>query len=488
MYQLRVVSKGVYDDRGYSNEESLAALRLQKPTELNQMLTYTYGMDDDRFPLTFMTEGQGAQGVKIIDESEWTWKSMGRTKFSDVVTYFDSTIARPGENGAMFEVHFKTHWLIKQFILIAPDGKTQCRIMQDCGQSAYGYKYLLQMPTSDGYVDPELLKAGKYWVMTFPVVSQSYSRGNRSNVMGVGEMKGQLSFHRWSKEIGGNLANKVVDVQFRTKSGGTTNLWINEEMRQFDIQQMISTETKDWISRYNRDADGTIKFLDPDNNLPLPMSAGMEEIATEANYDTYGEILPIRKINRTIGDILSKDTDYGTMEIVLYAGKGGCEDFDAAIKADAQSSGFATPLGDKMINENGTMLSYGKYFNQYKLADGHICTIKHLPFLDNGPIADLDRLNGRLHPRTGYPLSSHKIISIDHSVYNGQRNVVRVKQKGQEYIAKVIPGMSPIPASWGSVPTGVAATDLDASRYEVKTSSGLEVFKTNRMFVLECKL
>lgn len=35
------------------------------------------------------------------------------------------------------------------------------------------------------------------------------------------------------------------------------------------------------------------------------------------------------------------------MEITLYAGKGGIEDFDMAIREDVKSEGFITPLGER---------------------------------------------------------------------------------------------------------------------------------------------
>ena len=57
MYTMRVLETGRYDDRGYSNEESVANWMLQSPVEINAFLTYNYGLDDDRFPLTFLTEG-----------------------------------------------------------------------------------------------------------------------------------------------------------------------------------------------------------------------------------------------------------------------------------------------------------------------------------------------------------------------------------------------------------------------------------------------
>ena len=43
----------------------------------------------------------------------------------------------------------------------------------------------------------------------------------------------------------------------------------------------------------------------------------------------------MNKIERTIGDILDKDTDTGFMEVVLMGGKGFMEDFDQAIRNDA---------------------------------------------------------------------------------------------------------------------------------------------------------
>jgi len=231
MYKLREVSRGRYDDRGYSNEATIANLMAEKPAEINSILTYTYGMDDDRFPLTFLTEGQGNTGVVDIDKVQWDWKTMGRMKFNDYVVWFNAANTTPGKGGATFDVEFATHCLIEQYGLIAPDGVTQVRIMVDLGAGAHGgYLYRLKVtnPNPNVYVDLDLLAVGKYWSMTAPTVSESFSDGNRSNTMGPGKMTSQLEFHRYSKQIGGNIANTVVNYEFKTKSGGTTNLWINE--------------------------------------------------------------------------------------------------------------------------------------------------------------------------------------------------------------------------------------------------------------------
>ena len=461
MYKLREVSRGNYDDRGYSNEETIAHLMLSKPEELNNTLTYTYGMDDDRFPLTFLTEGQGTAGVKDIKTVQWTWKTMGRMKFNDYVLWFNTSNTTPGKGGAMFDVEFATHWLIEQYGLIAPDGVTQVRIMKDLGEGTHGgflYRLKLTTPDPNAFVDPDNLAVGKYWSMTAPTISESYSKGNRSNVMGPGKMTSQLEFHRYSKEIAGNISNVIVTYEFKTKGGGTTNLWINEEMRQHDIQLRIMDEERLWLAEYNRNENGEVLLIDPDNGQPIPHTAGMMQICRESNYDTYGEVLTLNKIERTIGDILDKDTDTGSMEVVLMGGKGFMEDFDKAIREEARANDFATPLGDKMIEDFEGGLSYGKYFRRYKTVDGHIITVKHLPFLDTGTLAENAKANGMIHPRTGRPMTSHQAFLIDLSTYNGERNVRKIRQKGQIYKIGILKGLTDMPASCGAVPNNAIST------------------------------
>lgn len=487
---MRVLETGRYDDRGYSNEESIANLMLQSPVEINAFLTYNYGLDDDRFPLTFMTEGQGAKGTDTVTTVQWTWKTMGRMKFIDYVTYFNTSNTKPGLGGAEFEVHFATHWFIEQHGLIAPDG-TQYRIQKDLGGSAYGYAYILAPvnPDPTAYCDPDNLTKGTYWSLAAPTVSESYSKGNRSNSMGPGKMTSQLEFFRFSKEVAGNISNVVTKYQFQQgEDGGTANLWITEEMRQFNLHMRVMNEERLWLSTYNRLLDGTIKLKDRDNGKPIPRTAGMLEICRESNYDTYGEFLTLTKLERTVGDVLNKDTDDGTMEIVLMAGKGFIQDFQYAIENEAMSKGFITPLGEKKIMDNGNGLAYGKYFNKYITPDGHIITVKHCSFFDKGTIAEAAKANGQIHPRSGLPITSHQACFIDFSTYKGERNVRVIRQKGQEYIAKVIEGMTPIPASWGIATSNRAATEIDMSRYEIKGSMGLQVNNTTKMFLLQCKL
>ena len=48
--------------------------------------------------------------------------------------------------------------------------------------------------------------------------------------------------------------------------------------------------------------------------------------------------------------------------------------------------------------------------------------------------------------------------------------------------------MTDIPASWGVADTNYISTEIDMSRYEIKSSLGLQVNNSTKMFLLKCVL
>ena len=161
-------------------------------------------------------------------------------------------------------------------------------------------------------------------------------------------------------------------------------------------------------------------------------------------------------------------------------------DFQDAIVMDAKSNGFLTPLGEKQIQDNGSALKYGRYFDQYKTPDGYTISVVHNAYFDKGTDAEAAKQNGNIHPRTGLPMTSHQACLIDMSSHGGVQNVRLVHQKGQKYIAKVYKGMTPIPAAWGLGDTNFISTTVDMSRLEIKGSIGLQVDDSSKMMLLKC--
>lgn len=490
---IRTLAPTVYDSRGYTNETALAALGLTNPDKVNRVITRLFGSDNDKFPLTYLTEGQGNIAVEEINDVEYYYNVIGRMKYTDEVVKYDMSITKPGLNGTPFVVFFKTNWFITQYGLIAPDGETQVRIMEKpVRQSDGSYKYVLQLKGNNpaAYCALTNLATGKHWTLTAPTVSESFSRGNTSNVMAPGRMTNQISIHRYSKKIGGNIANKVIPIVFDgndTTDGKPVNLWINEEMKQFEVWMRQMNEESLWYSTYNRAEDGTIIMKDYDNGEPIPEGAGIIEMVKANNYDTYGYDLTVTKLKNTITDVFYSDTDTGKMEVVLYCGSGFARDFDEALQNESQNKIFQQALGDKVLGSTNGGLTYGNYFTQYRTIEGHTVTLKQCNMFDFGSIAEMDKKNGNIHPRTGLPMSSHKAIFLDMSVYDGERNIKMYKQKGRGEISTIIKGLAPVPPSWGAVPIG-SSTDEDAASYEKLFTRGININNATRCFMLESKL
>lgn len=482
----RILYPERYDAKGYTNENSLANALLTKPDQINPIITYYMGKDSDMFPLTFLSEGQ-VGGIKEINDVQYEWDVMGRMKHTDYVTGTTYTASdKPGINGTPFIVTFKTAWLIEQHGVVSPSG-IMARIMSKPVQVANGYQYVLQLKESDPtlYCDLADLQAGQKWAMIgAATVSESLSMGNRSNIMTPGKRTNQLSFIRKSYHIAGNIANRKVEVNFNV-NGKQTMLWMDFEEWTNQMEYKRSCEEHYWYSVYNRKPDGSFAMKDLDNGLPIPEGAGIFQICKQANYDTYGLTLPLKKLKNTVGDVMYGATDTGKMNVVLYGGLGFLEDFDTAIKTEAGNNSFFQKLGETQIS-NGKAgdydLVYGSYFGAYKHVDGHTIITKHLPLLDYGARAE----NSPKHPVSGKPLVSHTGIFVDQSTYDGIRNVQMVTQKGQSLIRRVELGMTPVPESWGGNNSPIVSTEQDKSSLHLKSSKGVNINRDNHCFLLEC--
>ena len=179
--------------------------------------------------------------------------------------------------------------------------------------------------------------------------------------------------------------------------------------------------------------------------------------------------------------------DNGKMEVVLYGGDGFADDFDMAMKEDTIANGWQLAVGEKMVS-GGTHLSYGKYFRQYTDIKGNIITVRNLELFNNGSYAEMQKQNGEIHPRTGKAMISHTGIFLDQSVYEGERNVVMVHQKGQAEITGVYKGLAPIPGAWGAAVGNMISTDEDKSSYEKKYSKGVGIRRIKHCFMLQAIL
>lgn len=486
---MRQLYDMTYDSKAYTDENLLYKHKLLEPSKLSKNLTYLYGKDSNMFPLLSNTEGQGLVSAKKIamNDTQYTWPTMGRMKHtSNVIALTNSTNTYPGLNFTPFEVTMEDDWFIRQHGATSPDGAHLVRIQGDpvkLGPNKFKYTMVIQGGDPTEFVSLDNFAAGKAWVMGVPTVAATKSDGNRNNKMFPGKMTNQFGFHRFSMEITGNVANKVTVVEFDLDGGGTTNMWMPFEMKTWELDRRLMTETDLWYSKYNRDDQGRITLYDEETGEAIPRGAGVKEIIQSVgNYDTYST-LTLAKLDSAINTIFGNRVDNTPMEIVLYTGAGGVRVFHDAMMSAAVSNQYFTPLGDHVIS-GGEHLQYGKYFNQYKTIDGKILTVRETNLFNHGLIAEMQRANGDLY--MGYPLDAFNLVFLDHSKSdNGERNINLVVEKGREIITGIYKGMTNLPGSWAGIPEGkLLSSKKDEASYEILTSDGISFKNATTSFWL----
>ena len=216
-----------------------------------------------------------------------------------------------------------------------------------------------------------------------------------------------------------------------------------------------------WFSEYNRDVNGIIHLTDEKTGEAIPRGAGVRDILRAVgNYETYGPILTLSRLDRIIHRIFDSRIDTIVKEIVLYCGKGFSYMFNDAIYRDARFKNYFVTLGANEIESAGGWMSYGKYFNKYKLINGQTLTIKVVDIFDNGIRARRDREAGRTY--NGLPLTS--------------------------YTAGVYLGMADVPDSWRAAKTNQLSDRQDIASYEVLGSQGINIKNPTTSFWLDFAL
>lgn len=493
--QSRVLFHQNYDGNGFTTNDSLAKMRLTSPETINPVITHLMGKESDAFPMTFLTEGQlkGSRSISVED-IEYKFPVMGRLKKSDIIMghEYAADTEGLGKGGAPVYITMKTNWIKQQHTVHTQNG-VQMRTQGRPVVVSTGFKYEFQLIYSNDQESipmSEITAGLKLSMVGGANVSESYSSGNESNKQSPAMVKNQIGVIRKSYEISGNVHNRTVEFQFNL-NGKATRLWMPQEEYQHELQFKIACEENLWFSKYNRNNKGEVTTKDPETGLTIPYGAGIDDQIL--NRDTYG-VLTLNKLSNTIGDVFYGTSDgLNSMELILYTGTGGMRELDAAIKKDITNlNGWSSVVADKMVQGNDpNKLIYGGYFNQYRHIDGHILTVKKLNLLDFGGRAE----NAPLHPKSGLPLTSYEMYFIDQSMYEGERNVQMVHQKGRSFIRGLEQGMN-LYNNPGTLKEymGYKGNDITVSTGQDKSAVhflktlGISIRKSTHCFKLSCDL
>ena len=503
------VSEGIFDAKSTLDEENFYHQRQGHPSELTKKLTYILGDYTKSYPISLMTLGGiGYNGDAMkrsaveLDDVQFTYPVMGRlNKASICSSSAYSGGDKPGIGNSPFKIRFEDNWIKRFFILQSARG-VQIYIHDDgtpLGTGEIEYTATLQAAMPSDFCPLAELERGAAWADITTNVAESESRTTESKMAMPGRFKNQMGFMRHGFSWAGNAANKIMNIEVTRpamdgRPGVTSKVWMDLAMWQYELEWLSICEHQYWYSRYNRMANGEVLLKDMLTGKVIPTGSGLLEQIQ--NKSTYSDLTYDYLVNQ-IGDALFGQSDTAGMSITLHTGRGGLRAFDRAVKkaGGTNFTNFLDAVGDKFVSGTGYDLALGGFFTAFYHIDGYYIKVKHNPIFDMGKVAMAQQAGGVVHPETGWPLESYRMVFIDDADYDGQPNIQHVAQKNRAFKHGVIAGLTDMPPSLKVMAKSfniekenlqLLATDVDKSAYTRFKSAGVQILRANRCFDFQC--
>lgn len=495
------VQEMLYDPKSMLDEQNFYNQRQGSPSELSKKITYILGDYTKRYPISGMTLGAAGYNPSLsnasveLDDIQFTYPVMGRMSKPGVVAenpYVAGT-DKPGIGNSPFKIILTDNW-IKRFKIIQTAGGVQLYVLEEPTPHAKGFEYLVKLHAAgagDFCPVPEI-ESGMALAELNSAVAESESDTTESKMVMPGMYKNQMTVMRGGLSWAGNAANKVMKINMETDKG-KTDVWMDYAMWQMEQQWMEECEHMYWYSRYNRQVNGTVDLKDLATGKIIPTGSGLLEQIV--NRSTYSD-LTYTGLSNLIGDALFGQTDTANMSITLYTGTGGRRVFhQALLKAGATFLQDFGMVADKFVTGTGRSLMLGGFFDGFYHIDGYTIKIKYNPLFDTGRVAEAQRVSGRVHPESGLPLESYRMVFVDDADYDGQPNIQIVHQKGRAFMHGVVAGITNLPKSLqilgnfnltNEQSAGIISSTKDKASYTRLKTAGISMKRGNRCFDLIC--
>lgn len=433
-----------YNDQQKTDVATISSALLSQPAQLTPLLTFLGGREDQRFPLSMLTEGVG--NVKSIDKLEFEYDVMTRLRKTRPLAVTNSGTDL-GKGGAYFKLTFPDKWFIKDYVIVSQSG-VQARIMSEPVPNGSNFDYTLRLvnPDPTAIMPAADVTAGSVFGSLFAPVGVDWSRGNASNWQAPAKVRHKLTTIRKSYNFSGNAKHEVMEFTLPTASG-SSKYWMDFEEWQYMLQWKEECEMFYWYGQQSYNERGVTGMVD-ENGQPVIIGPGLLEQIQ--NKETYS-VLTASKIKNVIREIFYGMTDGQNKSITLYTGIGGADEFDRAMKAELDSSTYRQFNDGKFVSGSGRSLELSGFFTTYQHIDGHVVRVVKVPLFDHGALAQASQR----HPVTGLPLESYRMVFVDQSNYNGEPNIQMVSRKNREMIRWAVAG--------STIPTGFSGNDLRAS-------------------------
>jgi hypothetical protein len=413
------------------DERMLANTLLTRPHEVSPVLSYIMGRFNQGSVIDYITNGMG--NVMTIENRQYEWRVMIESERA--VTIRDAkidgtTIAAtdaPGLNGAPITLWLSDKWFGPGAIIEFDDKEYQVRIVSEPYQDGNEWVYTVVMADGQAasFVPPTELAAGKQVSRVGSAYEEGSDEADIVNYQTPFMLRNHLTTMRLTYDITGDAYSSVMVIEMRepgTKK--TTKYWAPYQEWVALRQWYERVDYMTMYSKYNANADGTVSLIGT-NGRPVYIGAGLLQQIAPANMKSY-TTLTLDLLDTYLSDLSFNIRGFGERKFIALAGEMAMREFDRVLRDKA--SGYTLMDHSYFVTGSGQELTLGGQFTTYKGLNGIELTLKHLSLLDD-PIR-----NRKLHPITGKPLESYKMIFLNIGMKDGESNIRKVVRKDREMV------------------------------------------------------
>lgn len=253
------------------------------------------------------------------------------------------------------------------------------------------------------------------------------------------ELRNHLTTSRVSFDITGDAYASVLVIAMKDpESGKTSYLW-DQWQRWKALKEFHKREEALGIyGKYSVSPAGEVK-LRGKNGRQIFIGAGIIEQISSANRRSY-TVLTQDILESFLSDISYNLLGVKNRHFLCFTGEEGMKNLDTLMKKEAANY---TLVDTKFVTGTGQELVLGGQFKTWNLRNDISFTVHRMPAFD-------DREHNRiLHPISGKPIESYRMIFIPVYTPDGESNILKVVRKGRELVQWHVGGSLDLGSGFG---------------------------------------
>ena len=412
------------------DENMLSQALLTRPHQVSTVLSYIFGIQDQQNVINFITGGLGR--TMVIENREYEWSLM--IEADKPVTIVDAkwdgsaitSAGTPGINGTLIQVWVEDKFFGPGAIVEFDDKEYQARVMGEPYQDGHYFVYNLQIPDgqADSYIPPSLLLAGKQLSRAGSAYEEYSEEADIINYQTPFKLRNHLTTMRLKYDITGSAVASVMVIEMRDPETKKSSFYWSDYQEWLALRQWYRTIDYALVySKYNANQDGTVSVKGT-NGRPVYIGAGLMQQISPSNRRSYTK-LTVDILEEFLFDLSYNILGMGDRKFIALCGEMAMKELDRVLKEKASSYQL---IDTHFVTGSGQELTLGGQFTTYKMLNGVELTLKHFPLFDN------IYHNRKLHPVTGKPIESYKMLFIDYGMRDGESNISKVVRKGREFL------------------------------------------------------